>query len=128
MTLRLPVTSTTLAASRPVISTKLTYAAVKELLTIAEDCEALNALSAKPDLEASSTELQQQISDELSSILQEVLNEQIRTSESNAPTAQGTHLHPTINSPSGPLQSGKPAPPVRAAAASHRSRLEAAGH
>jgi len=55
MTLRLPVTSTTLAASRPVIYTKLTYAAVKELLTIAEDCEALNALSAKPDLEASST-------------------------------------------------------------------------
>ena len=55
MTLRLPVTSTTLGASRPVISTKLTHAAVKELLTIAEDCEALNALSAKPDLEASST-------------------------------------------------------------------------
>ena len=55
MTLRLPVTSTTLASSRPVNSTKLTYAAVKELLTIAEDCEALNALSAKPDLEASST-------------------------------------------------------------------------
>ena len=54
MVLRLPVTSTTLAASRPVISTKLTYAAVKELVTIAEDCEALNALSAKPDLEASS--------------------------------------------------------------------------
>src|SRR5207248_10878738 len=55
MVLRLPVTSTTLAASRPVISAKLTYAAVKELLTIAEDCEALNALSAKPDLEASSS-------------------------------------------------------------------------
>ena len=53
MVLRLPVTSTTLAASRPVISTKLTYAAVKELLTIAEDCEALNALSAQPDLETS---------------------------------------------------------------------------
>jgi len=53
MTLRLPVTSTTLAASRPVISTKLTHDAVKELLTIAEDCEALNALSAQPDLEAS---------------------------------------------------------------------------
>ncbi len=55
MVLRLPVASTTLASSRPVNSTKLTYAAVKELLTIAEDCEALNALSAKPDLEASST-------------------------------------------------------------------------
>ncbi len=55
MTLRLPVTSTTLAVSRPVTSTKLTCAAVKELVTIAEDCEALNALSAKPDLEASSS-------------------------------------------------------------------------
>jgi hypothetical protein len=55
MTLRLPVTSTTLAASRPVLSIKLTHVAVKELVTIAEDCEVLNALSAKPDLEASST-------------------------------------------------------------------------
>jgi hypothetical protein len=55
MTLRLPVTSTTLAASRPVISIKLTHAAVKELVTVAEDCEVLNALSAKPGLEASST-------------------------------------------------------------------------
>lgn len=54
MVLRLPVTSTTLATSRPVSSTKLTYAAVKELVTIAEDCEVLNALSAQPDLEASS--------------------------------------------------------------------------
>ena len=55
MVLRLPVTSTTLASSRPVICTKLTCDAIKELVTIAEDCEALNALSAKPDLEASST-------------------------------------------------------------------------
>ncbi len=52
MVLRLPVASTTLAASRPVISTKLTHSAVKELLTIAEDCEALNALSPKRNLEA----------------------------------------------------------------------------
>ncbi len=54
MTLQLPVTSTTLAVSRPVISTKLTYTAVKEFVTIAEDCEALNALPPKSDLEASS--------------------------------------------------------------------------
>ena len=54
MTLRLPVSSTTLAASRSVTSTKLTYAAVKELVTIAEDCEALNVLPPKPDLDASS--------------------------------------------------------------------------
>jgi hypothetical protein len=53
MVLRLPVASTTLALSRPVISTKLTSDAIKELLTIAEDCEALHALSAKPDLAAS---------------------------------------------------------------------------
>jgi hypothetical protein len=52
MVLRLPVTSTTLVSSRPVISTKLTLDAVKELMTIAEDCEALNALSAKRDVEA----------------------------------------------------------------------------
>ena len=51
MVLRLPVTSTTLAPSRPVISTKLTADAIQELMTIAEDCEALNALSAQRDLE-----------------------------------------------------------------------------
>ena len=51
MTLRLPVTATTLAASRPVSSIKLTHAAVKELMTIAEDCEVLNALSPKRHLE-----------------------------------------------------------------------------
>ncbi len=52
MVLRLPVASTTLAPSRPVVSTKLTLDAVKELMTIAEDCEALNVLSPKPNLEA----------------------------------------------------------------------------
>jgi hypothetical protein len=52
MVLRLPVASTTLALSRPVISTKLTADAIQELMTIAEDCEALNALSAQRDLEA----------------------------------------------------------------------------
>jgi hypothetical protein len=51
MVLRLPVASTTLAVSRPVISTKLTPDAIQELMTIAEDCEALNALSAQRDLE-----------------------------------------------------------------------------
>jgi len=51
MVLRLPVTSTTLAPSRPATSTKLTYSAVQELVAIAEDCEALNALSSKPGLE-----------------------------------------------------------------------------
>ena len=52
MVLRLPVTSTTLASSRPVISTKLTPDAIKELMTIAEDCEVLNALSPKRNLGA----------------------------------------------------------------------------
>jgi hypothetical protein len=51
MVLRLPVTSTTLSPSRPATSTKLTYSAVKELVAIAEDCEALNAHSSKRDLE-----------------------------------------------------------------------------
>ena len=51
MVLRLPVAATTLAPSRPVISTKLTPDAIRSL-TIAEDCEALNALSAQRDLEA----------------------------------------------------------------------------
>jgi len=73
MALRVPVNSTTLALSRPVISTKLTHAAVKELVTIAEDCEALNALSSKPDLEASSSRTATSDHNELSSILQEVL-------------------------------------------------------
>ncbi len=52
MVLRLPVTATTLAPSRPVVSTKLTSEAIKEFMTIAEDCEALNALSPKRDLDA----------------------------------------------------------------------------
>src|SRR5713101_5998815 len=52
MVLRLPVASTTLALSRPVISTKLTADAIKDIMNIAEDCEALNALSARRDLEA----------------------------------------------------------------------------
>ncbi|MGZ3627271.1 MAG: hypothetical protein ACXVDN_06315 [Ktedonobacteraceae bacterium] len=50
MVLRLPVAATTLASSRPVISTKLTLDAVTELMTIAEDCEALNALPTQRDL------------------------------------------------------------------------------
>ena len=41
MVLRIPLASTTLAASRPLASTKLTRDAVTDLLTVAEDCEAL---------------------------------------------------------------------------------------
>src|SRR5437764_5053468 len=54
MVLRLPLASTTLASSRPVLSTKLTHDAIKELVTIAEDCEALNVLFPKRGLEAPS--------------------------------------------------------------------------
>ena len=75
-----------------------------------------------------SPELQCQITSELSTILQEVLNEQIRTSESSTPATQGAYLHPTINSAPGALQSRKPASAVRVATASHRLRLEAGGH
>jgi hypothetical protein len=55
MVLRLPVTSTTLASSRPVLPTKLTHDAIKELVTIAEDCEARNALFPERNLETPST-------------------------------------------------------------------------
>ena len=41
MVLRIPLASTTLAVSRPLASTKLTRDAVTDLLTVAEDCEAL---------------------------------------------------------------------------------------
>jgi hypothetical protein len=41
MTLRIPLTATNLIASRPSIPTKLTFAAVTELITLAEQCEAL---------------------------------------------------------------------------------------
>jgi len=55
MVLRLPVTSTTLAPSRPVLSAKLTLDAVQELVTLAEDCEALNAHSSERHLEEASS-------------------------------------------------------------------------
>jgi len=51
MILRVPVASTTLAPSRPVLSTKLTLDAVQELVMLAEDCEALNVHPSKRDLE-----------------------------------------------------------------------------
>ena len=41
MVLRIALASTTLAASRPPALTKLTRDAVTDLLTVAEDCEAL---------------------------------------------------------------------------------------
>jgi hypothetical protein len=50
MVLRLPVAATTLASSRPALSTKLTRDAVKELVMLAEDCEALNVLPTQRDL------------------------------------------------------------------------------
>jgi hypothetical protein len=75
-----------------------------------------------------SPELQRQISDELSTILQEVLYEQIRTGESPAPRAQGTHLHPTIDPASSALQSGELTPAVCAATARCGSGVEAGGY
>ena len=41
MVLRIPLASTTLAASRPPASVKFTFDAVTDLLRVAEDCEAL---------------------------------------------------------------------------------------
>src|SRR5260370_19325026 len=63
-----------------------------------------------------SPELQRRITDELSSILQEVLYEQIRTGEPSASATQGTHLHPTVNSSPGAHQSRDPAAAVCAPA------------
>ena len=77
MVLRLPVAATTLAPSRPVISTKLTPDAIKELLTIAEDCDPSMPFQPNEIWKRLLPELQRQISDELSMILQEVLYEQI---------------------------------------------------
>jgi hypothetical protein len=57
MRLRVPVDATTLGLSRPLSSTKLTVAAVQELVSIAEDCEALHALCTQSDLETSSLDI-----------------------------------------------------------------------
>src|SRR6266487_1893848 len=71
-----------------------------------------------------SPELQRRISDELSSILQEVLYEHIRTGEPSASAAQGTYLHPTVNPAPGALQSREPAPAVRSPPARPGAGLE----
>src|SRR5258708_3428895 len=60
--------------------------------------------------------VQRQIHNELSTILQEVLYEQIRAGDPSAPGAQGAHLHSTVDSASGALQPGEPTSPVRLAA------------
>src|SRR5712692_4992865 len=75
-----------------------------------------------------SPELQRQITDELSTILQEVLHEQIRIGQSSASSEEGAHLHPTVDAASGPLQSREPAAAVRPAATRSGSGLEARGH
>jgi hypothetical protein len=41
MTLRIPLSATTLAPPRPTPPTKLTFAAVTELIMVAEQCEAV---------------------------------------------------------------------------------------
>src|SRR5260370_40150661 len=71
-----------------------------------------------------SPELQRRISDELSSILQEVLYEHIRTGEPSASATQGTHLHPTVNAAPGAHQSREPAAAVCAPATRPGTGLE----
>ena len=48
MVLRLPFDATTLGAARSHGSTKLTLEAIEELITVAEDCEALCPLLPRP--------------------------------------------------------------------------------
>ena len=59
-------------------------------------------------------DLQRTILDDLSSILQEVIHEHIRTGHVPAPTEEGHHLHPTVDPTPADLQSGEPALAVRA--------------
>ena len=50
------------------------------------------------------------------------------TGESTASSTQGTHLHPTVDSPSGPLQPGELTLAVCPAPTRVGSGLEAGGH
>ena len=58
-------------------------------------------------------DLQHTILDELSSILQEVIHEHIRTGHVPAPAEESHHLHPAVHSASTDLQPGEPALAVR---------------
>jgi hypothetical protein len=60
-----------------------------------------------------SPELQQRIKADLSSILQEVIHDCIRTDYANAPAEEGHHLRAAIHAHASDLQSGKPAAPIR---------------
>ncbi len=129
MVLRLPVASTTLAPSRPVISTKLTADAIQEFMTIAEDCEALHALSAQRDLETLAARAA--TSDQRRTLVDPKGAYSMSRSLPGEPApsrAQGAHLHPTVDPAPGALQSREPAPAVRPAATSPGARLEDRGH
>src|SRR5260370_36187924 len=73
-------------------------------------------------------ELQRRLTDELSTILQEVLYEQIRTGDCAASAAQGAHLHSTVDPAPGALQSREPALAVCPAPARPGAGLAGRGH
>lgn len=68
-----------------------------------------------------SPDLQQRIKDDLSSILQEALDEYIRVSHPTASAKEGHHLHQAIHAASANLQSGELALTVRAEASAHNT-------
>src|SRR6266849_5084363 len=59
------------------------------------------------------SDLQHAILDDLSSILQEVIHEHIRTGHVSALAEESGHLHPAVHAASTDLQSGEPALAVR---------------
>ena len=52
--------------------------------------------------------LKEVIIDELTTIVQEVIHDHIRTNYTPPPQPQGDHLHPPVQSSSADYQSGKP--------------------
>ena len=122
----IPLVATTLAASQPYVLTKLTGEAVAELII---GWGMRGAMPTHPTAiwGRLPSDVQHHILDDLSSILQEVMHEQIRTGDAAASSEEGAHLHPTIHPTSTDLQSGEPALAVRAPGASATPRVARRG-
>ncbi len=72
-----------------------------------------------------SPELQTQIIDDISSVIQEVIDEQLRTSNARTPGSKSRHLHQLIEPASSSLQSGKSPYTVRSQRAGPESGVPA---
>ena len=57
--------------------------------------------------------LRQQAIDDITAIFTEVIHEHFRTHHPVPPRPPGHHLHPPVQPPPGPDQSGEPSAPVR---------------